>query len=76
MAALIWYQRKDGLWNAECTCGATICGTADNERLAAEDWHFANAEIGRQDGHKYKPCGPKLPEEDLNNYFPHPWIFP
>lgn len=72
---LIWYQRKDLVWNAECTCGATLCGVEDNQRLDTEVWHFRCADEDRANGNKYKPCGPKLPTEDPNGYFPNPPIF-
>src|SRR5262249_29567252 len=71
---LIWFQRPDGLWNADCTCGASCCGIRFTERAECERWHFERADDDRKCGHKYKPCGPRFPEEDLNN--PGPFVFP
>lgn len=70
---LIWYQRLDGLWNAECGCGATICGTRDAERRAAERWHFERADEDRKNNNKYKPCEAKIPTPDPN--LPGPFTF-
>lgn len=67
-APLIWYQRKtDGLWNAECACGATLCGFGGDatERALGEADHFARAAADRRDGHKHHACGPKQPDPAL-----------
>lgn len=40
---LRWEKRQDGLWNADCPCGAALCGTPEHERIASEAWHFSNA---------------------------------
>jgi hypothetical protein len=71
---LIWFQRSDGLWNADCTCGAACCGIHFDARASCEAWHFQRAAEDRKNGNKYKPCGPKFPEEDLN--MPGPLVFP
>ena len=73
---LIWYKRQDGLWNAACACNATLCGTAFEQRAAAETAHFNNAHAERwqRGAHKIPACGPKLPEHNPN--LPDPWIFP
>ena len=36
---LNWKQREDGLWNADCPCGATLCGFMKSERKQAEEVH-------------------------------------
>jgi hypothetical protein len=71
---LIWFQRPDGLWNADCTCGASCCGIALNERGSCEEWHFLKASNDRKNGNKYLPCGPKFPEANVNT--PHSFVFP
>ena len=38
---LHWAQRKDGRWNADCPCGATLCGFESHTRLQAETVHLA-----------------------------------
>ncbi len=63
---LIWFQRPDGLWNADCTCGASCCGVEFDKRAEFETWHFERAEYDRTHGNKHLPCGPKFPTEDLN----------
>ena len=75
---LIWYRRQDGLWNADCACGATCCGIVFEERAGCETWHFESAERDRNceckaHQHKRLPCGPKFPETDLNH--PEPFVF-
>jgi hypothetical protein len=71
---LIWYQRKDGLWNADCTCGATCCGIRFEGRGEYEAWHFQRADEDHKNGNKHLPCGPKLPDPDPN--LPGPQVFP
>lgn len=80
---LIWYQREDGLWNAACTCNATVCGVEFERRAAAEAWHFdlATSERTRRtansvsfERHQIPDCGPKLPEPTPN--LPGPLVFP
>lgn len=60
------YQRKDGLWNIMCSCGATVAGV--NDRQIDECWnmHLENARRERNlYGKKYPPCGmPK--QEDID----------
>ena len=63
---LIWFQRPDGLWNADCTCGAGCCGIRFDERAACEEQHFQRAAKDRENGHKYPPCGPKFPDSNVN----------
>jgi len=58
--SLIWFQRPDGLWNADCTCGGSCCGIRFDERAACEERHFQRAAEDRENGHKYPPCGPKF----------------
>ncbi len=70
---LIWFQRPDGLWNADCTCGASCCGVKLEERAEFEHWHFKSADEARAHGNKHKPCGPKFPEENVN--MPSPFVF-
>lgn len=61
---LNWYQRPDGYWNAECTCGSTLCGfdgpnVGPDPNETPEAWHFR---IAREDS-KRPTCGPvPLPE--------------
>lgn len=38
---LHWAPRSDRLWNADCPCGATLCGWAEHRRLEAETAHLA-----------------------------------
>lgn len=75
---LIWHQRKDGLWNAECACHATIAGWFLERRAEAEAAHFdlANKERIRRAGtaNQIPACGPKLPEPNPND--PDPFVFP
>ncbi len=71
---LIWYKRQDGRWNADCTCHATLCGSSLELRKEFEDWHFERAEQDRNNGNKHHPCGPRMPEEDLN--YPGSFEFP
>jgi hypothetical protein len=71
---LIWFQRSDGRWNADCVCGATCCGVPFNERGEFETWHFQKADRDRRNGEKELLCDPKFPEEDLN--MPGPLVFP
>lgn len=80
---LVWYQRADGLWNAACTCNASICGVPLEKRAAAETAHFDRARLervfrishpGRFEGNQIPACGPKLPEPDPNNTAP--LVFP
>ena len=70
---LIWYQRDDGYWNAECECGATICGVRDFERSASEAWHFLKTEEDRRLGNKCKSCAAKFPTPNPNR--PGPFRF-
>ena len=75
---LVWHQRKDGLWNAACTCNASLCGVEFEQRAQAETWHFDRADTER--AHREKAanqipvCGPKLPEPDPNH--PDAFVFP
>jgi len=71
---LVWYQRDDGLWNAECACHATIAGVPDEARSDAEVWHFRRAQEDRKQRPRLPACGPKLPEPNPN--FPDPFVFP
>lgn len=75
---LVWYQRGDGLWNAECACHATIAGWSFDQRAKAEVGHFtiADKERDRRTGtpHQIPACGPKLPEPNPN--LPGPLVFP
>jgi hypothetical protein len=80
---LIWYQRRDGLWNAACACNASICGVMFDRRAAAETAHFdltrservfRAGRLERFAGNQIPPCGPKLPEADPNLTGPH--VFP
>lgn len=73
---LIWYQRKDGLWNAACSCGSTCCGIQFGERAECEIRHFENTTRDRNyncTGRKRLPCGAKLPEIDPNH--PEQFVF-
>lgn len=72
---LIWYKRYDGLWNMECACGASGGGVPLDERKEFEEWHFERANKDRAHGERPIPCGPKMPEEDINGYYPQPRIF-
>jgi hypothetical protein len=65
---LIWYKRRDDLWNAECACGATLCGSSESEREEFETWHFARADEYRRNGNKVLLCGSKEPIPDPNEY--------
>lgn len=44
---LVWYRRKDGLWNAACACDATICGVELDRRADAEQAHFDRTRMER-----------------------------
>lgn len=70
---LIWFQRPDGLWNADCACGAACCGVDFDKRAEFEQWHFGRADEDRKHGHKHLQCGPKFPEENVN--MPGPLVF-
>ncbi len=70
---LVWYQRPDGRWNADCACEATVCGILEEERWMYENWHLAHARKEREQGHKHLPCGPKLPDPNPN--LPGPPVF-
>ena len=80
---LIWYQRKDGMWNAACACNASVCGVSFERRADAEAAHFnltrrerafrAHHQV-RFEGNQIPACGPKLPEP--NQYTPAPLVFP
>lgn len=70
---LVWYRRPDGRWNADCACGATVCGILEGERWTYEDWHLAHAQEERAHGQERQPCGPKLPDPNPN--FPGPPVF-
>lgn len=63
MTHLIWIERIDGLWNAECACGATLAGFREEDRTHAEGFHFVNAAAERRRGAYYPSCGPV--REDL-----------
>jgi hypothetical protein len=70
---LIWYQRKDGFWNAACACGATICGISFEDRAKAEGVHATRA-AGTRMRNPIPSCGPKLPDPDPN--VTDPLVFP
>ena len=72
--ALIWFQRADGLWNADCACGAACCGVVFDRRRDFETWHFEKAIVERARGERALECGPKFPEVDINH--PEPFRFP
>jgi hypothetical protein len=75
---LVWYQRQDGLWNADCACHATIAGWSFDQRAEAEVGHFAvaNKERVRREGtnRQLPSCGPKLPDPNPN--LPGAPVFP
>lgn len=75
---LVWYQRPDGLWNADCACCATIAGWAFEDRAKAEAGHFAYADkerVRREDTKSpLAGCGPKLPDPNPNLI--GPFVFP
>jgi len=71
---LIWFQRHDGLWNADCTCGASCCGIGFDARAACEGRHFQKADEDRRNGNKYPSCGPKFPDPNVN--MSGPLVFP
>lgn len=71
---LIWFQRPDGLWNADCACGATCCGVLFTERAEFEVWHFQRADEYRRRGDKHLACGPQFPIDDPNRTAP--LVFP
>lgn len=79
---LIWYQRQDGLWNAACTCNATIAGVRFEQRSLGEAAHFERvgperafrAATPRLAHDQIPACGPKLPEHNPN--IPDPPVFP
>jgi len=80
---LIWYQRKDGLWNAACACNATLAGVRFEQRADAEAAHAEITNMERAHrakhpdrfaGNQIPTCGPKLPEPNPN--FPEPPVFP
>ena len=45
---LKWFQRKDGLWNADCPCGTSLCGHDEHMRIAHEALHFGDASLDAQ----------------------------
>lgn len=66
---LTWYQRaSDGLWNADCACGATLCGVTEELQAAMEALHIKETEKHR-DRHGYPPCGPATVSEILDDMF-------
>ena len=77
---LVWYQRKDGLWNAACACNAMSCGVEFERREHAEVAHFILATMEREhraarvSDNQIPDCGPKLPEPNPND--PDPFVFP
>lgn len=71
---LIWFQRDDGRWNADCTCESSLCGILFEERAQFEELHIANVQRDRDRGVERAPCGPKFP--DYNPYNPSPMVFP
>jgi len=77
---LVWYQRKNGLWNAACACNATVCGVTFEQRAWAETWHFDRTRMEREhrvtrgSDNQIPACGPKLPEPNPNE--PGPLVFP
>lgn len=70
---LIWYQRHDGAWNADCLCGAGLAGVEDDDRADAEAAHVARVESEREHSLLRPGCGPKFPND--NHYIPAPLIF-
>lgn len=46
---LEWQLRKDGLWVADCPCGACLCGCEEHMRIAHEALHFANSGVSELD---------------------------
>jgi len=79
---LVWYQRRDGLWNAACACGGGVAGIPDERRADAEAAHFEVAAMDREHraahpdrfaGNQIPACGPKLPEPNPN--LPEPPVF-
>lgn len=69
----IWFRRPDGRWNADCTCGASICGIRFEERAMFEDAHLEVVAKDRARGIHRTPCGPKFP--DANVHMPGPLVF-
>jgi hypothetical protein len=41
---LTWFQRRDGLWNADCPCGSALCGSEKHMQIQHEAWHFSQAD--------------------------------
>jgi hypothetical protein len=79
---LVWYQRPDGLWNAECACNAAVAGIAFERRAEGESAHFDLAQVERKFraerpdrfvGNQIPACGPKLPAPNPN--LPDPPVF-
>lgn len=70
LPTLIWYQRADGAWNADCACGAFLCGFSAHldEQVVIEAQHFRNAERDREllrrtvPDRVYPPCGLRQPD--------------
>jgi len=80
---LVWYQRRDSLWNAACACNASVVGVPFPRRAEAEQAHFDLTVTERKfraehperfAGNQIPPCGPKLPQDDPN--LPGPFVFP
>ncbi len=80
---LIWYQRGDGLWNATCSCNASVVGVPFERRADAEQAHFDLTAMEREfrakhperfAGNQIPACGAKLPEQNPN--LPGPLVFP
>jgi hypothetical protein len=71
---LIWFQRPDGLWNADCMCGGACCGIAFRDRGLCEERHLQHVGEERESGKMRLPCGPKFP--DANIHMPAPLVFP
>lgn len=71
---LIWFQRPDGLWNAECTCGVVCVGVTYEDRSPFEKRHLQRAAADREQNNTRTPCGPKFPESNVN--MPDILVFP
>lgn len=45
---LQWQKRSDGLWNADCPCGSTLCGVRMDTQAAFELSHLMDRSIASQ----------------------------
>jgi hypothetical protein len=59
--ALTWYQRDDGLWNADCACGSTLCGYPLDLRAEGERRHPESRRMMEDPDRPNPPCGPCAP---------------